>query len=148
LRLVDDRLRRVVDTADLYQSLLKDFLARRVEESADGQHAGGLCAYLARAVDYKIRTKLRKERHHGGGLPDGQEPLSPEAGAARMAEGRDFHQALRERLAEPVRRLFDLKAEGLTWPQIAEQIGGEPDALRMRLRRAVATILAKWDAGD
>ena len=141
LRLIDGRLRHVTDTTDILQSLLKNFLSQRQKDHLPAPGADGLYAYLAAAVHHKIQTRARKERRHAGSLPDDWEPASPEPSPPQQVEGRDFSQAIRARLPEPARRLFDLKAQGLTWTEIAAQVGGQPDALRMRLRRAIATVL-------
>jgi DNA-directed RNA polymerase specialized sigma24 family protein len=143
LRLTDGRLRRLMDTTDIVQSLLKNFLYQSKNGHPAAPGSDGLCAYLAAAVHHKICTKARKERRHAGSLPDGWDPLSSESPPAQHVEGRDFRQEVRARLPEPTRRLFDLKVQGLTWAEIAQKAGGHPDALRMRLRRAVATVLGE-----
>jgi RNA polymerase sigma factor (sigma-70 family) len=143
LRLTDGRLRRLMDTTDIVQSLLKNFLGQSATDHPAATGPDRLCAYLAAAVHHKIYTKMRKERRHAGSLPDGWEPLSPEPPLGQQVESQDLRQAVRARLAEQARRLFDLKVQGLTWAEIAEQTGGHPDALRMRLRRAVATALGE-----
>ncbi len=138
LRLIDGRLRRVTDTADIFQSLLKDFMS---QEHPPVETSAGLCAYLAAAVHHKIQTRARKERRHAGSLPEDWEPICPEPPADRQVEDQDFTQAIRARLSGGKRLLFDLKSQGLTWIEIAGRVGGQPDALRMRLNRAVATVL-------
>jgi DNA-directed RNA polymerase specialized sigma24 family protein len=143
LRLLDGRLRRVMDTDDVFQSLLKDFLSRKEGQLPTPDAESQMRAYLSAAAHHKIEMRARKERRNLGGLPDGCEPVSPEPAADRGVEGRDFLQAVRSRLSEENRRLFDLKAQGLTWPEIAAQVGGLPDALRMRLSRAVAAVMAE-----
>jgi RNA polymerase sigma factor (sigma-70 family) len=143
LRLLDGRLRRVLDTTDIYQSLLKDFLSQKEREEPPESSAGGLCAYLAAAVRHKIQTRLRKERRHAGSLADGWEAVSPEPGANRQVEEEDFRQVVRDRLSAQNRPLFDLKTQGNTWAEIAEQLGARSDTLRMRLRRAVVTALGE-----
>jgi DNA-directed RNA polymerase specialized sigma24 family protein len=148
LRLIDGRLRRTVDTTDILQSLLNDFLARDTSGTRPTAQPGGLCAYLAAAVRNKIVRKAHRERHHAGGLPPGWEPPGPESGGLRRVEDEDFHQAVRSRLSEAERRLFDLKALGLTWPEIAARVGGQPDALRMRLTRAVVALLTTLGHGE
>jgi DNA-directed RNA polymerase specialized sigma24 family protein len=150
LRLIDGRLRRVMDTADVFESLLKDFLARpaaAANESGNdpgdtpGNRPGGLQAYLAAAVHHKIRTKARKERHHAGSLPLEWEATDNHLCPDQELENRDFIDAIRSRLSHEDGALFDLKARGLTWPEIACRLGGTADGLRMRLNRALATIL-------
>jgi DNA-directed RNA polymerase specialized sigma24 family protein len=143
LRLIDGRLRQVMDTTDIFQSLVKDFLSQKEAGPAPAGSSAGLCAYLAAAVRYKIQTRTRKELRHQSGLPDHWEPISSEPDPAQQVQDQDSRQAIRSRLAEPTRRLFDLKMQGLTWTAIAEQVGGDPDALRMRLRRAVTAVLGE-----
>jgi RNA polymerase sigma factor (sigma-70 family) len=142
MRLIDRRLRRVMDTTDIFHSLLKDFLA---QDHPPTETSAGLCAYLAAAVHHKILTRTRKERRHTGSLPQGWEPARAEPPVAQEIEIRDFSQAIRARLSEPERRLLDLRQQGFTWCQIAKRMGGNCDTLRMRLRRAVATVLGKLD---
>jgi hypothetical protein len=158
LRLLDGRLRRVMDTTDIFHSLLKDFLARKTSDPlsaqtpvpALGQRNGengadasaGLRAYLAAAVHHKIETRARKERRHAGGLPIGWDIAGPEPAPSRRVEAEDFRQAIRVRLSEDTQLLFDLKGQALSWNEIATKVGGSPDALRMRLARAVAAALS------
>jgi DNA-directed RNA polymerase specialized sigma24 family protein len=148
LRLVDGRLRRLVDTTDIVQSLLKNFLCQGTNGPPTELGPDGLYAWLAAAVHHKIFTKVRKERRHLGSLPDSWEPVSPEPPPVECVEGQDFLQQIRARLPEPVGRLFDLKLQGLSWAATAEQVGGEADALRMRLRRAVTAVLAELESEE
>src|SRR5437870_4797385 len=83
LRLIDGRLRRVLDTTDIYQSLLKDFLS---QEHPPVETSAGLCAYLAAAVHHKIHTRTRKERRHAGSLPEDWDPVGLEASACQQVE--------------------------------------------------------------
>jgi DNA-directed RNA polymerase specialized sigma24 family protein len=94
-------------------------------------------------VRHKVQTRLRKERRHAGSLPDEWEPASPEPDVGKRVEDQDFAAAIRSRLDESTRLLFDLKAQGLTWQEVAAQVGGRADTLRMRLNRAVAAVLTE-----
>jgi DNA-directed RNA polymerase specialized sigma24 family protein len=143
LRLLDGRLRRAVDTTDILQSLLKDFLRQRAAGEPSESSSAELCAYLAAAVRYKVRSRLRKERRHAGGLPEEWEPASPAPEVGKRIEDRDFAAAIRDRLDESSRLLLDLKAQGLTWQEVASKVGGRADALRMRLNRSVAGVLSE-----
>ena len=151
LRLIDQRLRRVVDTTDILQSLLKDFLCQKQKEHPSAGTSGGLIAWLTKAVHHKIQTRMRKERRHRGTLPDDLEPLSTEPSVIKQMEDRERIETIRARLSEKERLLLDLKAQGLSWKQIAEQVGGQSDALRMRLNRAIIRIrseLGHKESGD
>jgi DNA-directed RNA polymerase specialized sigma24 family protein len=147
LRLCDRRARRVVDTSDILQSLLKDYLGR---EGTDAGAASSrrLRAYLTAAAQYKISSKTRKERRRIADLGDVAEPVSPERPPSEQAEDRDFIDAIRSRLDDKDGRLFDLSQQGRTWQQIANEVGGHPDTLRIRLRRTVASALAEIREGE
>jgi RNA polymerase sigma factor (sigma-70 family) len=143
LRMIDGRLRRAVDTSDVFHSLLKDFLRPKKSSDPPANASAELHAYLAAAVRHKIQTKVRKERRHAGSLPGDRQPISREPGVGEQVEYQDFIQTIRSRLDEPCRTLFELKSQGLTWAEIAAKLGGKPDALRMRLNRAVAALLSR-----
>jgi len=143
MRLLDGRLRRAVDTTDILQSLLKDFLRQPAAGEPAESSSNQLCAYLAAAVRHKVQTRLRKERRHAGSLPEEWELASPEPDVGKRIEDEDLAAAIRGRLDESARSLFDLKAQGLTWHEIADKLACKADALRMRLNRAVAAALTE-----
>jgi DNA-directed RNA polymerase specialized sigma24 family protein len=142
-RLQDARARRIADTSDIFQSLLKDFLFQRENQQSPSDSSAGLYAYLAAAACHKVQAKLRKERRHVGSLADDFEPVSQEPAADERLEQRDFIEAVRGRLSEKTRGLLDLELQGLTWAEISAIVGGNPDTLRMRLRRGIASVLCE-----
>ncbi len=174
-RLIDGRVRRVVDTTDVLHSVVKDFLARPRSRpgtaAADGDRTplpalaeeavcpssskgqapfppNALGAYLAAAVRHKIQTRSRKEKRHAGSLNPAWEPPSPDSSPSHLAQEQDFKEAIRARLSEDRQRLFDLKTQGLTWDEIAGRVGGRADALRMRLTRSIAAILRDLEGAE
>lgn len=44
------------------------------------------------------------------------------------------------RLGEEERQIADLRADGWEWSEIAERLGGSPQARRMQLNRAVHRV--------
>jgi DNA-directed RNA polymerase specialized sigma24 family protein len=145
-RLFDRRARRIVDTADILQSLLKDFLDRN--ETVGAASVQRLEAYLTAAAHYKVASKVRKERRKRADLTDIPEPASSGTSASQQIEDRDFIDAVRRRLNDVNRRLFDLSQGGMTWAQIGNECGGHPDTLRIQLRRSIAAALAEMREGE
>jgi DNA-directed RNA polymerase specialized sigma24 family protein len=143
VRLVGDRLRRLADTSDVFQSLLKDFLSRKGNADIFAMREPSLSRYLLGAVRNKVNARLRKEQRNAGSLETYPQPVSGEPDPQCVVGERDFVDAVRSRLTDDDRRLFDFKLEGLTWPQVATMVGGQSDALRMRLRRSVAAAVVK-----
>jgi DNA-directed RNA polymerase specialized sigma24 family protein len=148
LRLLDGRLGHITDTTDVLQSLLRDFLVQAVCDHEEVPAGGGLRAYLAAAVRYKILRRLRDESRHTGGLPEGCRPVSPEPSPDRLAEFRDLLDVIRARLPERSQRLLGLRAQGRTWAEIADHEGGEHNVLRIRLARDMAGVLDRLDLTD
>ncbi|HZU38941.1 MAG TPA: sigma-70 family RNA polymerase sigma factor [Gemmataceae bacterium] len=142
LRLLDGRLRHLLETADIFQSLVLDFLT---QQPGPATGPGDLHAYLAQAVRKKVLARLRKERRRVGELSPSYDGASPELPAEWLAEARDAIEAVRARLPQRERELLDLVGEGLSWPAIAAQVGGTPAALRMRLGRAIARARAQLE---
>jgi RNA polymerase sigma factor (sigma-70 family) len=141
-QLFDRHARRVVDTSDVLQSLLMDFLEQRGTDQAAVSDRK-LKAYLVAAARYKIASKVRKERRRTADLDHIEEPVSAEPSSSQQVEDHDFRNSIRNLLNEKSRRLFDLSQQGRTWRQIADEVGGRPDSLRIQLRRAVAAALAE-----
>jgi hypothetical protein len=59
----------------------------------------------------------------------------------RRVAGRELLNAVRHGLSPDERRLADLRADGLTWPEVAAQAGGTPEGRRKQLRRALDLVL-------
>ena len=141
-QLFDRNARRIVDTADVLQSLLADFLKQQGTDQA-AVSAGRLKGYLVAAARNKIASKARKERRRTADLDGIAEPASADPSSSQQVEDRDFVESLRNLLSEENRRLFELSQQGRTWRQIADEFGGRPDSLRIQLRRAIAAALAE-----
>lgn len=145
LRLLSGRLQHLVETADIFQSLVLDFLTQQ-PRAATGP--GDLHAYLARAVRNKVLARLRKEHRRAGEVKETYDRVSPGPSAEWLVEARDTLRAIRDRLPMQERHLLDLLGQGFSWPAIAAQVGGSPDALRMRLNRAIASIRTQMEQGE
>jgi DNA-directed RNA polymerase specialized sigma24 family protein len=142
-RLVDRRLRRLIDTADVFQSLMGDFFARPQSEPSTCCGSMPADRYLSAAVHKKILMRLRKERRHSGDLEQHPEPLSREPSAGQCAAEKDYLDAVRNQLRNENRRSMDLRLDGFTWKEISAKLGGPSDTLRIRLRRSVAVAICE-----
>jgi hypothetical protein len=84
-------------------------------------------------------SQRRDSRKQAGG--DALEGLlGGDPGPERVAAGRELLEAVRARLSDEERRLADLRGQGMTWPEIAEQVGGNAVALRKQLTRALDRV--------
>jgi hypothetical protein len=54
--------------------------------------------------------------------------------------GEELLHEVRARLDEEEQHIADLRAAGRSWAEIAQQLGGSPDARRMQMQRAATRV--------
>jgi RNA polymerase sigma-70 factor (ECF subfamily) len=144
LRLKDPKLRRLLEPADLCQSVLKSFFLRAAVGQYDLDSPEKLLALLRSMARNKVAQQARKYRAQRRDL---DRDVSLEAGAphvaasdpspSRVAIGRELWAAFRGRLTADEQRVADLRSQGSEWSEIARELGGTPQARRKQLARAV-----------
>jgi RNA polymerase sigma-70 factor (ECF subfamily) len=151
IRLRSSRLRRVVDSVDICQSVLGAFFVRVALGQYDLGSPEDLQRLLAVMARNKIisRARLRSATEEGGG-PAVEEAASPEATPSRQLEARDLLEQFRRRLSEEERWLAEQRSLNRPWAEIAVERGDTPEALRKRLTRALDRVagelhLEDWD---
>lgn len=148
LRLTDPRLRRILEPADLCQSILKSFFVRAASGQFDLDTPEKLLALLRTMARNKVASQARKQQalrrdvRRGVSLDDEHAApvASDDPSPSRLAMGRELIDALRTRLSAEERRMADLRSEGHDWADIARQIGGTAQARRKQLSRAIDRV--------
>jgi RNA polymerase sigma-70 factor (ECF subfamily) len=142
IRLVGHRLRQVLDSMDIYQSVLGSFFVRAALGQYDLQTPEHLLKLLTTMVRNKVISQDRHEQAlgrrpgHGEVVEwDGQEPAARDPSPSQQAAVRELFQKFCAQLSAEERQLMDLRAQGKSWEEIAAELGGTPDAHRMRLGR-------------
>jgi RNA polymerase sigma-70 factor (ECF subfamily) len=139
------------ESMDVCQSVLFQVLKR--VGTGELPPINDLGAYLAIAVKHKVDQLLEKclsdkrdaRRTEQNAVEEVAEMYDDASAPSHRALVNDLRQMVRNQLPERDRRAYDLHYEqGLTWPEVAEQLGEEPDTLRMRLERALKRIGAKY----
>jgi len=158
LRLRDPRLRRILDSMDVCQSVLASFFLR----AATGQYDLNQPAQLLRLLTVMARNKVasqarvcyvtRRERPFHGAEDAWTASLAPGPEPDHQAAWKDLLQEVRNRLSPDERRLADRRAECGEWADIAAELGGSPEALRKQLARALNRVshqlgLDEWRHG-
>src|SRR5262249_9745446 len=85
------------------------------------------------------RAQRRDYRRAEGAEEDRDLPARDGSPSAQVA-GRELLEAARRRLSPEERRLLELRQDGREWADIARELGGSPDGLRVRLARAVERV--------
>ena len=150
VRLRSRRLRRVLDSSDIGQSVLFSFVRRAGNgEWQDNLNSPEeLLKLLATMARYKVIDQERKAyaARRGGGdlaqpLGDYDLPFTRDKSPSEQVADQELIDLAEETLSEEERQLLDLHyGDGLEWKEIAERVGGSPEALRMKLRRAFGRL--------
>lgn len=150
LKLFHPRLRRLLDSMDLVNSVWKNFFHEMARGESSPQTPEQLLGWLERRVRNKVHDQLRRQtaRKRGAGRVEAHDvaALDP-AGAgptpSRQLAGKELVAKLRQALGPDDWRLHELRHEGKSWEEIAELVGGSAEALRKRLERALARVAAQ-----
>jgi RNA polymerase sigma-70 factor (ECF subfamily) len=150
VRLTDARLRRLVDSIDICQSVLAGFFVRTAAGQYDIQTPEELLKLLVtmarnRVIDWARRSQAdrRDGRRDISIEQDNGEQMqfvSPQPGPVSVLVSRELLEQVRSRLSSEELKLMEQRAEGLDWTAIAAQTGDQANAVRMRLTRALDRV--------
>jgi RNA polymerase sigma-70 factor (ECF subfamily) len=147
-RLTDPRLRRLLDSMDICQSVLASFFVR----VGAGQYDLDQPGQLIRLLKTMARNKLIKqaERHRAdrrdvrrqqySGFME-HELAAEEPSPSKVVADRELLVQFRNRLTERERQVVDLRQAGRTWQEVADAVGGTPDVERIKHARVVTRFL-------
>jgi RNA polymerase sigma-70 factor (ECF subfamily) len=150
MRLADSRLRRVLDSMDLCQSVLASFFIRAAAGQFDLERPEQLVRLLVtiarNKVAYQARRQQAQRRDQRRNVvvdAQGWELAGAEPSPSRIVSGRELLTELRQRMTPEELRVADLRAEGLPWAEIASALGGTAQARRRQLTRALHRVAAQ-----
>jgi RNA polymerase sigma factor (sigma-70 family) len=158
LQMRDPRLRRILDSMDVCQSVLASFFLRAATGQYDLNQPAQLLRLLAVMARNKVASQartsyvMRREPPLFGAADASTAALAPGPGPDHQAAWKDLLQEVRGRLSDDERRLADRRAERREWSEIATELGGSPEALRKQLARALDRVshqlgLDEWRHG-
>ncbi|MCA9061929.1 MAG: sigma-70 family RNA polymerase sigma factor [Planctomycetaceae bacterium] len=147
VRLTDPRLRRIVDSIDICQSVFGRFFVHAAAGSLEIESTDQLLALLVTMTRHRVtdlareqmaeKRDVRRQIDLGSGivrLPgDHQDPLSVIAAAELL-------QVVQERLTPEEKDLARRRHSGQSWQEIAAELKGTPESLRKRLERAIERV--------
>lgn len=147
VRIVDPRLRSLLDSVDISQSVFASFFVRAALGQYELEKPAQLLNLLVNMSRKKLAAQVRKEaadrrdyrRAQTGAAGQNQLPstgLTP----GRQVAMEELIREFRKRLTPEERELAELRAGGREWHQIAAERGESSEALRKRLARAVERI--------
>ena len=154
IHLRDARLRRVLDSTDICQSVLASFFVRTALGQYELDSPAELLNLLAAIARNKLAgqaNRLRAQRRdvrreadagdHAGRLLDKASDPGEQASAQEILE------KVRARLGGDERYLADQRSLGRGWKELADELGGTDVALRKKLTRALDRVMARAGPG-
>jgi RNA polymerase sigma-70 factor (ECF subfamily) len=147
LRLRQRQLRRYFDSMDICQSVLGSFFVRAALGQFDLDGPEKLFNLLVAMTRNKLAYQVRKQRAKSrdcrrvADVPvQAVETAEGAPGPCQVVAGREALEQFRARLSAEERSLADLRAQGRAWAEIAQCMGGTPQARRMQLARAADRV--------
>ncbi len=142
-RLFDPRMRRVLDSQDICQSVLASFFIRLVAGDYELEQPEHLLALLQTMARNKVISKARKLAPEvARQSPAADEPVEPDEivgrdpSPSKQVVVRELLDQFQRRLQEDEQELLLLRQEGLSWEEIAARLGGTAVNLRKKWSRA------------
>ncbi len=153
MRLSDDRLRRAFDSMDICQSVFASFFARTAAGQFDLDDPTQLVKLLITMARNKLASASREENcerrdHRRVEQCDTQawsRMASHDTTPSHAVEAREMYHSVMQQLSPEERALAVHRANGLSWTEIANQVGGTADGRRMQLARAVDRVAVALD---
>ena len=155
IHLRDARMRRVLDSMDICQSVLASFFVRTALGQYDLDSPEQLVGLLTAITRNKLTNKvnhMRAQRRDMGRTSAIDEELTPLVDRAsdpgEQASAREILEKVCDRLDQSERYLAEQRSLGRTWLDIADEVGGTDVALRKKLTRALNRVMAELGLDD
>jgi RNA polymerase sigma-70 factor (ECF subfamily) len=147
LHLEDRGLCRTFDSMDVCQSVLASFFVRTAAGQYDLQDPRQLVKLLVTMARNKLasaaRQQKRQKRDHRK-VAKGDDALQQVAGdepsPSQYIAGKELLERVQAELTAEEKHIADLRGQGLSWDEIAGQLGGKAQARRMQLSRALDRV--------
>jgi RNA polymerase sigma-70 factor (ECF subfamily) len=146
VRLRDPRLRRLLDSTDVCQSVLGSFFVRAALGQFDLDHPGQLLKLLTTLARNKLagqaqhHAAARRDFRRAADVAATAEPADQGPTPSRVLAAAELLAEARRRLGPEERQLLEWREQGREWADIAAELGHDAAALRMRLRRATDRV--------
>jgi RNA polymerase sigma-70 factor (ECF subfamily) len=155
VHLHDSRLRRVLDSTDVSQSVLATFFVRANLGQYDLDTPEDLLKLLATIARHKVINEAARQRADRRDYRR-EEPIGSREGLARaaasdpseQAAARELLEKVREGLTDDERELAEKRGRGDSWAEIAATQGGTTESLRKKLARALDRVLRQLGLGE
>jgi RNA polymerase sigma-70 factor (ECF subfamily) len=143
MHLVDSRMHRVFDSTDFTQSVMASFFFRACDGQYELQQPSDLVRLLVSMARNKLASgsrKLLSAKRDGKrdefSAPDLEHVAAESETPSHVVSMLELVKKAREQLTDEERAIADLRGQGQSWDEIAQQLGGNAQSRRMQLSRA------------
>ncbi len=152
IHLRDVRMRQVLDSMDICQSVLASFFVRTALGQYELDSPDQLIHLLTAITRNKLRNQVSRMQAQRRDIRKGVAIDDDDAGIvvadrasdpSEQASAREILQKVCERLDNSERYLAEQRSIGRTWPELAEELGATDVALRKKLTRALDRVMAE-----
>jgi RNA polymerase sigma-70 factor (ECF subfamily) len=150
IHLRDTRMRRVLDSMDICQSVLASFFVRTAMGQYELDTPEQLLGLLTKITRNKLTNQAqrmqaqRRDIRRDAPIGDQAERLTARASdPSEQASAKEILERVRGRLADDERYLAEQRALGRGWQELADELGGTDVALRKKLSRALDRVMSE-----
>jgi RNA polymerase sigma-70 factor (ECF subfamily) len=155
LRVQDARMRRLLDSLDITQSVLASFFAGVALGRFTPKHPKQLLGLLVTMTRNKLLTQVRDQRRQRRDIrrvqsldADAHNVAASGESPSQLVAGVELLGEFRKRLSDEEQQLTERRGQGLTWAVIAQELGGTPDGRRKQLERAYARVVRELNLDE
>jgi RNA polymerase sigma-70 factor (ECF subfamily) len=148
MRLTDPRLRQVLDSSDICQSVLANVFIRAAAGQFELERPEQLLRLLATMARNRVLSHVQHQhadrRDSRRVVPSGQQAVEGVPGhdpsPSQFVANKDLLQEVYRQFSAGERYLAEQRAAGRDWAEIAAEIGSTAEALRKKLARALDRV--------
>ncbi len=147
MRLEDSRLRRVLDSMDVVQSVMASFFVRTALGEYDLKNSADLIRLLISMTKNKVASVARfekREKRDSRRTVIDEEVLvavpNRDETPSQIVSGRELLERFKGLLSPEEKQLSELRVSGKTWDEIASVLGGTAQARRVQYSRVIHRV--------
>lgn len=148
LRVQDGRVRRLLDSMDIAQSVLAGLFAGIAAGRLTPQSPQELLGLLVTMTRNKLLTQVRNQRRQRRDVRRVQsldttvhDVRTAEPSPSQVVAGAELLGEIRKRLSDEERQLSERRNQGQAWTDIASALGGTAEGRRKQLERAFERVV-------
>jgi len=138
-----ERLRHAVSSADICQSVFTSLFVRLKDGRFELDHPDDLTKLLTVMARLKIATQARRRSVRWRDVlrdDPTQNCVDSGPGPEKPVDDKDLSEAILKLFSLDELEILNRRLDGETWSQVADAIGGTPDARRHQLERSIERV--------